>query len=409
MNNTIDIWKERGFVSQTSDETAVRRAFDAGPVTCYIGFDPTAPSFHVGNLVQIMALTHLQRNGHRPVALVGAGTAMIGDPSGKTELRRMLTPDHIDQHITRLKSQLSRYLDFDTGALLVNNGDWLRELNYIEFLREVGVHFSVNRMLAAEAYKIRMETGLTFLEFNYQVLQAYDFLMLYRNYGCTLQMGGDDQWGNILAGVDLIRRIDRGAAEAVTTPLITTADGKKMGKTAAGAIWLDAEKMSPYDYYQFWINTDDRDVERFLALFTFLPMDEVRRLGRLRNADIREAKRTLAHEATKITHGEAEALKAEQAARSVFEGQGDMENVPTTRLNRTRLEQGLNVIDLFAECGMGQSKSDVRRLIQQGGASVNGVAVTGIETTVTLRNADENGVMVLRAGKKRYHRVIIET
>lgn len=407
MANTLDVLKERGFLSQITDEAAVRKAFDSGPVTCYIGFDPTARSFHVGNLVQIMMLAHLQRSGHRPIALVGGGTTLIGDPSGKTELRQMLTPEAIDQNIARIKGQFSRYISFDTGATLVNNAEWLLGLNYIDFLREVGPHFSVNRMLAAEAYKIRMETGLTFLEFNYQILQAYDFLMLYRRYNCTMQLGGDDQWGNILAGVDLIRRMDQQTAQALTTPLITTADGKKMGKTAAGAIWLDPELLSPYDYYQFWINTDDRDVARFLALFTFLPMEEVNRLAALKDADIRRAKAVLAFEATKLTHGDADAHKAEQAAQSVFGGGASGEaNLPTTELPRTRLEGGVNIIDLFLACGLEQSKGDVRRLITQGGAFLNETRVATINLTVTLDHLDDNGAILLRAGKKRFHRAV---
>jgi tyrosyl-tRNA synthetase len=408
-HNAFDILRERGFVSHVTDEEAVRRAFDAGVVTCYIGFDPTAPSLHVGHLMQIMRLAHLERCGHRPVALVGGGTAMVGDPSGKTELRQMLTPEAIAQNIHRIKKQLGRYLNFDGAALMANNAEWLLGLNYVAFLREIGTHFSVNRMLAAEAYKMRMETGLTFLEFNYQILQAYDFLMLYRRYGCTMQMGGDDQWGNILAGVDLIRRMDQGAAEAVTSPLITTADGKKMGKTAAGAVWLDPDMLSPYDYYQFWINTDDRDVGRFLALFTFLPMEEVHRLAALEGADIREAKAVLAYEATRITHGEEEARKAQQAARSVFGGGADApDDLPTVVIPRTRLEEGVDIVNLFLEAGLGQSRSEIRRLIQQGGASINGERVPDIDLIVTPRHLDDHDAILLRAGKKRYHRVVVE-
>lgn len=408
MANTLDVLKQRGFVSQITDSAAVQAAFEAGPVTCYIGFDPTARSFHVGNLVQIMMLAHLQRSGHRPIALVGGGTTLIGDPSGKTELRQMLTPEAIDQNIARIKGQFSRYVNFDDGAVLVNNAEWLLGLNYIDFLREVGPHFSVNRMLAAEAYKIRMETGLTFLEFNYQILQSYDFLMLNRRYGCTLQLGGDDQWGNILAGVDLIRRMDHRTVEAMTTPLITTADGKKMGKTASGAVWLDAELLSPYDYYQFWINTDDRDAGRFLALFTFLPMDEINRLAALKDADIRHAKSVLAFEATKLNHGEMEAQKAEQASQSAFGGgAGGDENLPTTAFPRTRLEHGINIIDLFLACGLEQSKSDVRRLITQGGAFLNETRVANVNVTISLEHLDEKGAILLRAGKKRFHRALV--
>ena len=407
MSSAFEVLKERGFVSQVTDEEAVARAFDEETVTCYIGFDPTASSLHVGHLVQIMTLAHVQRGGHRPIALVGGGTAMVSDPSGKDELRPMLATEAIDQNITRIKTQLERYLDFDGGrALLVNNADWLRSLNYVTFLREIGEHFSVNRMLTAEAYKLRMEKGLTFLEFNYQILQAYDFLMLFRNYGCTMQLGGDDQWGNIVAGVDLIRRKERAAAQAVTTPLLTMADGSKMGKTLGGALWLDPGMTSPYDYYQYWINVDDRDVEGLLARFTFLPMEQVRELGALEGAKIRHAKSVLAHEATKITHGEEAATQAQRGARSVFGGaQAGAEDVPTVEIGRERLEAGINVVDLFVEAELGKSKSEVRRLIQQGGASVNGEKVSAIERILGTGDLDDEGVLLLRAGKKRFQRV----
>ena len=408
MAGAFDILKERGFVSQVTDEEAVRRAFETETVTCYIGFDPTARSLHVGNLVPIMMLANIERCGHKPIALVGGGTAMIADPTGKDEMRPMLTTETIDDNIAWVKRQLGHYLDFESGkTLMVNNAEWLRQLNYIDFLREIGTHFSVNRMLTAEAYKMRMETGLTFQEFNYQILQSYDFLMLFRNYGCSMQLGGDDQWGNILAGVDLIRRKDRASAEAITSPLLTTSDGKKMGKTAGGAIWLSADMLSPYDYYQFWVNTDDRDVGRFLALFTFLPMEEIHTLASLEGADIRQAKSILAYEATKITHGEEEAKSAVQAAHSAFAGGSNgSDNLPTTEIDPARLEAGINVMDLFVETNLSQTKSEVRRLIQQGGASVNGERVPDIDLTINADHLD-NGAILLRAGKKRYHRVVL--
>ena len=333
---------------------------------------------------------------------------MIADPTGKDELRPMLTTEAIDDNIAWIKRQLGNFLDFESGAtLMVNNAEWLRQLNYIDFLREIGTHFSVNRMLTAEAYKTRMETGLTFQEFNYQILQSYDFLMLYRNYGCTMQLGGDDQWGNILAGVDLIRRKDRALVQAITAPLITTSDGKKMGKTAKGAIWLSAGMSSPYDYYQFWVNTDDRDVGRFLSLFTFLPMDEIQKLASLQGADIRQAKAILAYEATKITHGEEEAKNAQQAAQSAFTGASNgADNLPTTEVDPVRLEEGINVIELFVEANLGNTKSEVRRLIQQGGASVNGERVPDINLMINTDHLDD-GTILLRAGKKRYHRVVV--
>ena len=408
MAGAFDILKERGFVSQVTDEEAVRRAFETETVTCYIGFDPTARSLHVGNLVPIMMLANIERCGHKPIALVGGGTAMIADPTGKDEMRPMLTTETIDDNIAWVKRQLGHYLDFESGkTLMVNNAEWLRQLNYIDFLREIGTHFSVNRMLTAEAYKMRMETGLTFQEFNYQILQSYDFLMLFRNYGCSMQLGGDDQWGNILAGVDLSRRKDRASAEAITSPLLTTSDGKKMGKTAGGAIWLSADMLSPYDYYQFWVNTDDRDVGRFLALFTFLPMEEIHTLASLEGADIRQAKSILAYEATKITHGEEEAKSAVQAAQSAFAGGSNgSDNLPTTEIDPARLEAGINVMDLFVETNLSQTKSEVRRLIQQGGASVNGERVPDIDLTINADHLD-NGAILLRAGKKRYHRVVL--
>ncbi len=407
MSSVFEVLKERGFVSQVTDEEAVARDFDEESVTCYIGFDPTAISLHVGHLVQVMTLAHVQRGGHNPIALVGGGTAMISDPSGKDELRPMLTAETIDQNITRIKTQLSRYLDFDSGkALLVNNAEWLRTLNYITFIREIGEHFSVNRMLTAEAYKLRMETGLTFMEFNYQILQAYDFLMLFRNYGCTMQLGGDDQWGNIVAGVNLIRRKERVAAQAVTTPLLTLSDGQKMGKTLGGALWLDPEMTSPYDYYQYWVNVDDRDVGGLLARFTFLPMDQVRELGALEGDKIRHAKSVLAYEATKVTHGEAAAAQAQRGARSVFGGAWDGgDHVPTLEIGRERLEAGINVIDLFVEAKLGKTKSEARRLIQQGGASVNGERVSAIDRVLNTADLDDEGILLLRAGKKRFQRI----
>ncbi len=407
MSSVFEVLKERGFVSQVTDEDAVAHAFTDETVTCYIGFDPTGSSLHAGHLVQVMTLAHLQRGGHRPIALLGGGTAMIGDPSGRDALRPQLTTDAIDQHITRIKSQLGRYLDFGgERALLVNNADWLRTLNYITFLRDIGEHFSVNRMLTAEAYKVRMETGLTFLEFNYQILQAYDFLMLFRNYGCTMQFGGDDQWGNIVAGVDLIRRKERVATQAVTTPLLTLSSGQKMGKTVDGALWLDPEMTSPYEYYQYWVNVDDRDVEGLLARLTFLPMEQVRELGALEGEKIRHAKSVLAYEATKITHGEEAAVQAQRGARSVFGGATDGgDDIPTTEIKRESLKAGINVVDLFLEAELGKSKSEVRRLIQQGGASVNGERVSAIDRVIDTADLDDEGNLLLRAGKKRFQRV----
>lgn len=407
LSNAFDILKERGFIRQVTDEAAVRALFDAGPVTCYIGFDPTADSLHVGSLVPIMALVHVQRAGHRPIAVVGGGTAMVGDPSGRTEMRRMLTAQDLRRNADKIHAQLGRYLDFAGGkAIPVDNADWLLGLNYIDFLRDIGRHFSVNRMLAAEAYKLRMETGLSFLEFNYQVLQAYDFLVLYRKYGCLLQMGGDDQWGNILAGTELIRRVEGADAHAATFPLTTTASGQKMGKTASGAVWLDPNRLSPYEFYQYWINTDDRDVGRFLGLYTLLPTDEVRRLGRLQGADLRQAKQALAYETTKITHGQAEADRARAASQAAFGGGADPSLMPTYEMPRNLLDENLTAVTLFAQAGLVASKSEARRLIQQGGASIDNQRIDDVDEVVYkyLQGKDN---LVLRAGKKRICRVVL--
>jgi tyrosyl-tRNA synthetase len=406
-DNVFDILAERGFVEQVSDGDAVRAAVKQ-PITCYVGFDPSAASFHVGNLVPIMALAHMQRHGHRPIAVMGGGTGMVGDPSGKTEMRQLLDVERLDANLANLRSQTARILDFsEGGALMVDNADWLRPLNYLEFLREIGRHFSVNRMLAAEAYRTRYESeeGLNFLEFNYMLLQAYDFLHLYREYGCVLQMGGNDQWGNILAGVDLIRRVESGQAYAATFPLLTTASGAKMGKTAAGAVWLDPERVSPYEYYQYWINVEDADVERFLAIFTFLAMDRVRELGRLKGADIRKGKEALAFEATRILHGEPAAREARQASRQLF-GRGVVtEAVPSTEIDAGMLAAGVSAPELFERVGLCRSRSEARRLIQQGGAYLNEEPVKSVDTLVTSADLSDGGIL-LRAGKKRYHRIV---
>jgi len=406
--NAYDVLKERGFVEQVSDEDGLRQAMER-PIRGYIGYDPSASSFHVGNLLTIMAMAHLQRHGHRPIVVVGAGTGMIGDPSGKTEMRQLLTLERIRANAESLKRQFSRYIDFGPdGATMVNNADWLLPLNYITFLREIGRHFSVNRMLAAEAYQTRLETGLSFLEFNYQVLQAYDFLYLFQNYDCILQMGGNDQWGNILAGVELIRRVAGGQAYALTFPLLTTASGAKMGKTAQGAIWLDAEMLSPYDFYQFWVNTEDQDVARFMKIYTFLPLEEIAELASLQGAEIRRAKERLAYEVTRLTHGEEEALKAREASRSLFGGAaaGAGEAVPSTALHAQELEQGVPITDLLERTGLAKSRSDARRLIQQGGAYINEEQVASIDRMVATADLHD-GAILLRAGKKRYHRVTV--
>ncbi|MDP2970555.1 MAG: tyrosine--tRNA ligase [Deltaproteobacteria bacterium] len=402
------IFKERGFVEQVTDEKKVPEILE-GQVTCYIGFDPTASSFHVGNLVPIMSLAHMQRHGHRPIALVGGGTGLVGDPSGKDEMRQILTYEEINKNAETQKKQFSRFLDFsEERALLLNNAEWLTRLNYIDFLRDIGVHFSVNRMLATESIKIRLETGLSFIEFNYQLLQAYDFWHLFKNYDCMMQMGGSDQWGNIVAGIDLIRRLEGKQAYGVTFPLIMTADGRKMGKTEKGAVWLDPQRTSPYEYYQFWINTDDRDVRRFLALFTFLPMEEVEEYGKIRGAEIRKAKEILAFEATKIVHGEEEASKARAASKALFSKEkADEGSIPTTHLGKKEFVQGIPIFKLFETTNLSTSGSEARRLIEQGGGYLNERRVEKFDLLVTLEDFNEKGEVLLRAGKKKFHRIKI--
>jgi tyrosyl-tRNA synthetase len=408
VKNVLDIFLERGFVERTTDDEGIRRLLEE-PTVGYIGFDPTAPSLHAGSLEPIMSLVHMQRCGHCPVVLVGGGTGLVGDPSGKTELRRVMSKEETQANAAALKRQLSHYLDFDGGkARMVNNVDWLGDLRYIDFLRDIGRHFSVNRMLSAEAYRLRLEqeSGLNFIEFNYMLLQAYDFWHLYKHHGCKLQMGGADQWGNICAGIDLTRRLEGAQVYGITFPLLTTSSGTKMGKTAAGALWLDPQRTSPYDFYQYWINVDDADVERFLALFTFLPMEEVRRLGGLQGRDIREAKEALAFEATRITHSEEEARKAREASRSLFggsEGEG-LESAPTTEIPRERLEQGIPAWQLFHEVGLCKSRAEARRLIQQGGGYVNDRRIEAFDERIGMEETRATGILV-RAGKKSYHRI----
>ena len=404
--------KERGFYQQSTHPEEMAERLEKDRACCYIGFDPTADSMHVGHLIPLMGLAHMQRGGHRIIALMGGGTAMIGDPSGKTEIRKMLTEEQLQSNIEGMLPQFGRFLDFSEDAVLVNNAEWLRDLNYIEFLRDIGRHFSVNRMLSFETYKVRLDSGLSFLEFNYQLLQAYDFLELNRRYDCVLQMGGDDQWANIISGTDLIRRVERKDAFGWTYPLLTTSSGKKMGKTEKGAVWLDPKRTSPYEYYQYWINTEDDDVERFLSLFTFLPMKEIRELGKLSGADIRVAKQHLAFETTAIAHGSENALQAQQAAESLFAdskpaaGQ-DNSNVPSTVIDPERFSVGLGIFDIFLETGLCKSKGEARRLQAQGGVYVNDQRID--DPDFCLGESDlQNREILLRTGKKRYHRLILE-
>lgn len=408
MNDALTILQERGFVQQCTDFEGLSKLMDEGPVTFYIGVDPTGPSLHIGHMVPFFALRHLRDAGHRGIALLGGGTARIGDPSGKTEMRKLISYEAIDENTERVVKQLDRFVGFDgVHALTANNKDWLANLNYIEFLRDIGRHFSVNRMLSFEAYRIRMEAGLSFIEFNYQLLQSYDFLQLYKRYNCRLQIGGDDQWGNIVSGIELIRRVEGAECYGLTFPLVTTNDGKKMGKTEKGALFLDPEMTSPYEFFQYFRNVADADVLRFLLMFTFLPVEECRRLGSLKDAALNEAKERLAWEVTSLIHGKEEANKALAAARAAFRGEGDATQLPTTEIDRERLDVGIGALDLFVASGLAPSKNEARRLIQQGGASVNGTKVENERQVFSAKDMVE-GAMMLRAGKKRVARVVVK-
>ena len=415
----------RGFLQQCTDEAALADLLARETVTAYIGFDPTADSLHVGSLLPIMGLAHLQRHGHRPIAIAGGGTALVGDPSGKTEMRQLLTEERIAEHLVGIRGQLARFLDFGDPSLsdlphgpvvratrgntgmLVNNADWLRDLNYVEFLREIGRHFSVNQMLTRDSVKMRMETGLSFLEFNYMIFQAYDFYVLNRDHGCRLQMGGSDQWGNIVSGVDLCRRVHQQEVFGLTFPLLQTAAGEKMGKTAAGAVWLSPARTSPYDFFQYWVNVDDRDVSRFLRLYTLLPRPEIEDLESRKGADIREAKRALARAVTTLVHGEEEAARAETAAQALFGGGGDDSTVPATEILAARLGgEGLPLIEIMAECGLAKSKGEARRLIQQKGVKVNGVVVEVEMCALTAADV-AGGKIALQVGKKRHQHLVV--
>lgn len=401
-----DTLLERGYIKQVTHEEEMKELLEKEKVTFYIGFDPTADSLHVGHFVQMMVMTHMQRAGHRPIALLGGGTTMVGDPSGKTDMRKMLTKEQIEHNAECFKKQFSKLIDFsDDKAIMANNADWLLQLNYIEFLREVGAHFSVNRMLTAECYKQRLEKGLTFLEFNYMLMQGYDFLELNRRYNCVLQMGGDDQWSNIIAGVDLIRRKESKPAFGMTFALLTNSEGKKMGKTEKGALWLDRDKTSPYEFYQYWRNIDDADVEKCLALLTFLPMDEIRRLGSLQGAEINEAKKVLAYEVTKLIHSEEDAQNAKAAAEALFAGGQDMSAVPTVTIEKSTL--GCTILDLLVSTKILPSKSEARRLVQQGGLTINEEKITDANMVVTEENF-KDGSMLMRRGKKNYNRIVLE-
>jgi len=443
MNNIIDILYERGFIENTTHDKELSRYLENDNVTCYIGFDPTASSLHVGSLVPLMSLAYMQKHGYRPIALIGGGTGLVGDPSGKTETRQLLNSEIIEENICGIKEQISRFIDFSEGkAILLNNADWLSRLEYIPFLRDIGRHFSVNRMIKSESYKMRLESeeGLNFIEFNYMLLQAYDFLKLFDKYGCRLQLGGSDQWGNIVAGIDLIRRMRHETAFGIISPLITTSSGEKMGKTAKGAVWLDSKRTSSYEYYQYWINTDDRDVARFLALFTFLPMVEIKKIEKLSGADLNSAKTALAFEATRIAHGDKEALEAYHSAQTGFgprpvpkeilpsssiprndifgnmnvvlpsigaEIIGRVDSTPCTYINEDQLKAGIPAFMLYHMVGLANSGSAARRLIAQGGAYLNGNRIESFDYLITDSDLD-NMEILLRAGKKRFHKLKVK-
>ncbi|MCH5285838.1 MAG: tyrosine--tRNA ligase [Christensenellaceae bacterium] len=403
----LDILKDRGFIAQMTFEDELYEQLKE-PTTFYIGFDPTADSLHIGHYIPIMAMAHMQKAGHKPIALMGGGTAMIGDPSGKTDMRKMMTTETIDSNVAHIKQQMSRFLDFSEGkAIIANNADWLRHLNFIEFMRDIGAMFSVNKMLTADCYKARMATdnGLSFLEFTYMLMQSYDFLELFHRYGCRLQMGGNDQWSNMLGGADLVRRKDNEKAFACTFQLLLTHDGRKMGKTEAGALWLDANKTTPYQFYQYWRNVDDKDVEKCLALLTFLPMDEVRRLGALEGSEINEAKKVLAYEVTKLVHGEEEARKAADAALALFAGGGNGADVPSFTVTAEQLAEDARVTTLLVKSGLCKSQSDARNQVKAGAVSLGDEKVTDFGAAVTAEMIGDG--LMLKKGKKGFCRLIL--
>lgn len=408
MDNVFDVLLERGFIQQMTHEKEIKKLLREEKVTFYIGFDPTADSLHIGHFLTVMAMAHMQRAGHRPIALMGGGTGMVGDPTGRTDMRSMMTKETIQHNVDCFKKQLSHFITFDNdSAIIENNANWLWNLNYIDFLREVGVHFSVNRMLTAECFKTRMEKGLTFLEFNYMLMQSYDFLVLNEKYGCKMQLGGNDQWANIIGGIELIRRTKNADAYGMTFTLLTTSEGKKMGKTMGGAVWLDPNKTSPYEFYQYWRNIDDRDVERCLALLTFLPMEEVRRLGALKDEKINEAKEVLAYEVTKIVHNEEEAKKAEAAAKALFKGGASAGSIPTTYLEKSEIENGMDIITLLQKAKLIPSRAEGRRLIQQNGVKINEVPITSIDYNISENDFKDN-ILLLQKGKKVFHYISIK-
>ncbi len=402
--------KARGLIAQMTDEEKIRDLLDNQKTTFYIGFDPTADSLHVGHFVQIMVMAHMQRAGHTPIALFGGGTGMIGDPSGKTDMRRMMTPDEINHNIECFKKQMSRLIDFSDGkAIMANNGDWLLNLNYIQFMRDIGVHFSVNRMLAAECYKQRLERGLSFFEMNYMIMQSYDFLELNHRYNCRLELGGDDQWSNIIGGVELLRRKEGKEAFGMTFTLLTTSEGKKMGKTEKGAVWLDPEKTTPFEFYQYWRNIGDADVIKCLKILTFLPLSEIEELAKLEGSELNKAKEILAFEVTKLIHGEEEAIKAQEGARALFGAGANTDNMPTTALSGDDFENGeIAVLDLLLKTKLIPSKGEGRRLIEQGGIAVDDRKIENALEKIPV-SAFEKGYVIIKKGKKIHHKASFQS
>ena len=405
-----DELKARGLIAQTTNEEKIRDLLNNDKITFYIGFDPTADSLHVGHFVQIMVMSWMQKAGHVPIALFGGGTGMIGDPSGKTDMRKMLTKETIDHNIACFQKQMSRLIDFSEGkAIMANNGDWLLNLNYIDFLREVGVHFSVNRMLAAECYKQRLECGLSFFELNYMLMQSYDFLELNHRYNCVMELGGDDQWSNIIGGVELLRRKEAKEVYGMTFTLLTTSEGKKMGKTEKGAVWLDPEKTSPFEFYQYWRNVDDADVIRCLKILTFLPLEEINELEKLEGGELNKAKEILAYEVTKLIHGEEEAKEAQEGARALFGKGANTDNMPSTAITEADFTDGeIGVLDLMVKTKLAPSRAEGRRLIEQGGVAVDDVKVPSISAKLSLEKDFEKKYVIIKKGKKVFHKVTLE-
>ncbi|EEU03450.1 tyrosine--tRNA ligase [Eubacterium saphenum ATCC 49989] len=406
--NVFDVLKERGFIEQTTHEDEIRELLANQKIKFYIGFDPTADSLHVGHFMQIIIMMYMQKFGHTPIVLVGGGTGMVGDPSGRTDMRKMMTVETVREHCRKFEKLFERFIDFsDNKAIAINNADWLMNLNYIDFLREIGSQFSVNRMLSAECFKQRLKKGLSFLEFNYMLMQAYDFLVLYRNLDCKMQFGGDDQWSNILAGVDLVRRKEQGQVFGMTFSLLTNSQGKKMGKTASGALWLDANKTSAYEFYQYWRNVEDEDVKKCLKMLTFLPIEEIEAMTCEKGENINKAKEVLAYEVTKLVHGEEVAKNTETAVKAAFSGEGDLENLPTTVITEDEAKSGIGLIDLMKRAELISSNSEGFRLVKQGGVSIGDVKVEDGKRIITEGDFSDNS-LVIKKGKKVYHRIVIE-